>query len=346
MSSQQFERSKLTAFGDAAAGHEGVLTDESGGVVVKPCTPAELAFYEETNAHHPDFAALIPTYMGTLQLGKTEQLEQTIQAVQSSGSGPPIVLPPATEITSAQRNVDLTPATVTLKGKAIDTETAIVLQNVAAGFVKPNILDVKLGKRLWDDNAPEAKRQKLDKVADETTSGSMGFRVAGMKVWKGQDYQTYDKFYGRELKPENVKKAFQEFFDHTGDNPDNESFADVFPGALEAVEEIERVVSHQESRMYSASLLFVYEGDRAARRKAIESFQKAQGLQKSDGSPTDSALAGGDVQEDDEEDEQELKLFDVRMIDFAHATWIPGAGPDENMLRGIRSVLQVMQTIA
>ncbi|PNS18644.1 Inositol polyphosphate multikinase [Sphaceloma murrayae] len=338
-----FKGARLTAFNDAAAGHEGVLTDESGGVVVKPCVPAELAFYEETNAHHLDFAALIPTYMGTLQLGKSKQLEDTIATVQASGSSQPILLPSPPGATSAQRNVDLTPKTVTLRGKAIDTETAIVLQNVAAGFVKPNILDVKLGKRLWDDDAPEAKRQKLDKVAEETTSGSMGFRVAGMKVWRRNEYQTYDKFYGRGLNPGNVKQAFQEFFDHTGNDPDNQSFADIYPGALEAVQDIENVISQQESRMYSASLLFVYEGDREARRKAIEAMASAQDVPKPDRSPTDSAQDGEHV---DDEDEDGIKLFDVRVIDFAHATWTPGAGPDENMLHGIRSVLQVMQSIA
>ncbi|KAF4555444.1 Inositol polyphosphate kinase-like protein [Elsinoe fawcettii] len=343
MATQQYEGTKLTAFGDAAAGHDGVLTDESGGVVVKPCTAAELAFYEETNAHHADFAALIPTFMGTLQLGKSDQLEKTLAAT-ASGRPASIVLPPSTDITSAQRNVDLAPNSVALRGKALDTEIGIVLQNVAAGFVKPNILDVKLGKRLWDDDAPEAKRQKLDKVAQETTSGSMGFRVAGMKVWRGNDYQTYDKFYGRQLNPENVKQAFEEFFDHTGDSPDNQSFDDVYPGAIEAVEEVERVISAQESRMYSASLLFVYEGDRTARRNAIKSFKKAQGVSKTDGSPADSALEA--EEEDDDDDETEIKLFDVRVIDFAHATWTPGAGPDENMLHGIRSVLQVMKSIA
>ncbi|KAG8627746.1 hypothetical protein KVT40_003619 [Elsinoe batatas] len=345
MTSKQFAKTKLTAFGDAAAGHDGVLTDESGGVVVKPCTPAELAFYEETNARHPDFAALIPTFMGTLQLGKSEQLEQTIAAA-SSGRPPSVVLPPSTDITSAARNVDLAPNTVALKGKALDTEIGIVLQNVAAGFIKPNILDVKLGKRLWDDDAPEAKRQKLDKVAEETTSGSMGFRVAGMKVWTGNDYKTYDKFYGRQLKPDNVKEAFEEFFDHAGDSPDNESFEDVYPGAVEAVEEVERVISGQESRMYSASLLFVYEGDRAARRNAIQSVKKAQGIPNAGGSLVDSAHAAEDLHDEDDDDEEDVKLFDLRVIDFAHATWIPGAGPDENMLHGIRSVLKVMKSIA
>lgn len=70
-------------------------------------------------------------------------------------------------------------------GAKIKADTAVVLEDVAAGLYKPNILDVKIGARLWADDAPPAKRQKLDKVAKETTSGTLGFRIAGMKVWAG-----------------------------------------------------------------------------------------------------------------------------------------------------------------
>jgi hypothetical protein len=77
------------------------------------------------------------------------------------------------------------PSSSSAAAKKIVTDLAIVLENVAAGFVRPNIMDVKLGARLWDESAPPTKRARLDKVAAETTSSSLGFRIAGMRIWQG-----------------------------------------------------------------------------------------------------------------------------------------------------------------
>jgi 1D-myo-inositol-tetrakisphosphate 5-kinase/inositol-polyphosphate multikinase len=85
MPPKQFDASKLQSFGNAAAGQyvsmhshippasfpstiqiadfytsDGVLSDESGAVVVKPCTAAEISFYESVSASHPDLAPHLP----------------------------------------------------------------------------------------------------------------------------------------------------------------------------------------------------------------------------------------------------------------------------------------------
>ena len=49
---------------------------------------------------------------------------------------------------------------------------------------------------------------------------------------------------------------------------------------------------------------------------------------------------------DDESDEPDPKVHDVRLIDFAHAQWTPGQGPDENVLIGVRSVLKILNELA
>lgn len=357
MDKQRIETSKLLKFEDAAAGHDGVLTDETGSIVVKPCTVAEVAFYEETLARHTEFAALLPTFMGTLQLGKTAQFQHVLEGAELSISQPTIILP-------VENSEPAAPLKDALKGKPIETDLAIVLGNVAAGFVKPNILDVKLGRRLWDDDAIESKRQRLDKLAKQTTSASLGFRIAGMKTFSAGSYKVFDKFYGRSLTPATATEAFGELFDQRGDRPETFSFSQVLPGAIEALEEIERVISQQESRMYSSSLLFVYEGHREARRAAIEALEKAQGVRSYDFGSTDVGLKQSTshpnhpaegfklaveddyYDEDDDEDDDEFtrpKLFDVRIIDFAHARWAPGEGPDENMLCGIRAVIGILK---
>ena len=75
--------------------------------------------------------------------------------------------------------------------------------------------------------------------------------------------------------------------------------------------------------MYSASLLFVYEGDGRALDVAFAEEEENKEY----------------VLDEDEEDEREVnKPYELKLIDFAHADWTPGEGADENALQGVRSV--------
>ncbi|KAG9684530.1 SAICAR synthase-like protein, partial [Aureobasidium melanogenum] len=348
----------LVAFDNVAAGHDGVMSDESGSLVIKPCVAAEVEFYEVSNAEHPEFAQLMPTFMGSLQRGQSQELQNhlTTAAFHSTGNEA-IVLPAALEDESEVKDTkDLADPSNPLRGKKLDTGLAIVLENVLAGFKKPNFVDVKLGKRLWADDAPPAKRTKLDNVASQTTSGSLGFRIAGMKVWHPEgsgEYKVFDKFYGRNLTSVNVKDAFSTFLCLDQKTESSELLEDIISNIEEAVESIEQIIANQESRMYSASLLFVYEGDPHARKEALNSAIAQMAQHRDSDDVLVKSQAGKreedeevDEDDDDEEDEQAgPKLFDIKMIDFAHAEWTPGQGPDENMLVGIRSVRKVLKKL-
>jgi hypothetical protein len=43
-------------------------------------------------------------------------------------------------------------------------------------------MDVKIGRRLYDDDATIEKRQKMEQQTLMTTSGSVGLRICGLKV--------------------------------------------------------------------------------------------------------------------------------------------------------------------
>lgn len=58
----------------------------------------------------------------------------------------------------------------------------IVLENIAYPFIKPNILDIKLGTVLYDDDATPEKKERMDKTARETTSHETGVRLTGFQV--------------------------------------------------------------------------------------------------------------------------------------------------------------------
>jgi len=36
----------------------------------------------------------------------------------------------------------------------------------------------------------------------------------------------------------------------------------------------------------------------------------------------------------------------AKLIDFAHASWTPGQGPDENALQGVRNVLSILTDLS
>ena len=62
------------------------------------------------------------------------------------------------------------------------TTQSLVLENLSHSFLKPNILDVKLGTVLYDDSASADKRARMEKTARETTSLETGVRLTGFQV--------------------------------------------------------------------------------------------------------------------------------------------------------------------
>lgn len=326
-SEQTIDPSSLKSYSNAAAGHDGVLSDESGEMVVKPCVQAEIDFYQNTLAEHPDFAELMPTFMGTLTLGAPAQVPEQ-QVAQLAG-----------DATAEQDEKDKR-----LHGAKIATETAIVLENLTSGFQQPNVLDLKLGARLYADGTSEEKAARLDKVASETTSGSLNYRIAGMKVWDGKKFETYDKFYGRKFSAENVNGGFETFFASLF-TPDvnKEHAAQLLETILAEITKARHILERNESRMYSASVLIVYEGDVEALGPLMSGEKKKPRMEEK--APTSLEVEKSEAEEEEEEEEGPPPAFKVKLIDFAHAQWTPGKGKDENMIKGLKNIENQMDAL-
>lgn len=428
---------------------EGVRCHPSGSLIAKPCTYEEVAFYE-SSALHPALRNFMPTFIGTLS-SASQQSPLALAAVQESGAtllpGPqsqqasvpvaPIrhsavsVFPSPTASTATPVPPPSDLPWVPSNGKKIETGISIVLENVASGFTRPNVVDVKLGIRLWADDAPPAKRTKLDAVSRETTSGNLGFRIAGMKVWTGVDggaggehasqidpyetkhqgnvegarseavekdgYRRYDKWYGRSLTDKTVHEGFRTFLAGArGRNGNVDRSRLVARRLADELRRIQAALEAEESRMYSSSVLIVYEGDPDALERALQEEQKEQeqalqpqkgdendendeddeddedgdefaaentqdhlegrfGIVELNGIPRQAVNIeigpqlddlGEDDEDEDEDEEEPPKVHDLRLIDFAHASWTPGHGPDENVLHGVRSLIKIFDELA
>lgn len=62
-----------------------------------------------------------------------------------------------------------------------------MLENLAHPFFKPNILDIKLGTILYDQDASPEKVERMRKTAETTTSLKTGMRLTGFQVAAAAD---------------------------------------------------------------------------------------------------------------------------------------------------------------
>ncbi|KAI1052180.1 hypothetical protein LB506_003109 [Fusarium annulatum] len=371
-SKQMPDRKELRDYNYAVAGHAGTLCTPDGELFIKPCTQSEIDFYQSANRRHPEFADIMPLFMGSLLL--TDPTEKTIDeavagVISHAGdlktSKEEIVASVTEQVAHATATQQKEGAWVPAKDNKIKTDKAVVLDNATFGFKSPNILDVKLGVRLWADDAPQQKKQRFDKISAETTHGSLGFRIAGMRVYRGsedaseldvENYKIYDKDYGRTtVTQENVVDQFRKFIFNKSAGIDEDLGKAVCAAFIRDLQRVEEILSRHESRMYSSSLLFIFEGDGEALRSAIEENNALIDAEAGIGQAArttkrvDSGIALDDEDELDEDSDLETSLpqiYSLKLIDFAHAEWTPGQGPDENALTGVRSLLRIFQEMA
>ncbi|KAL2267165.1 hypothetical protein VTJ83DRAFT_4442 [Remersonia thermophila] len=382
----------LQPYNHAVAGHDGTLSDAGGELFVKPCVQQEIDFYEKTFAEHPEFAALMPMFLGTLALNDASTVETINEQLpgvadhMSQGLKEEAVRR-AKNVPAQDSPVDIDIAWKPNKSRRITTNQSIVLENSTYGFKKPNVLDAKLGQRLWADDAPEEKKKRFDEITRQTTNGSHGFRIAGMRVYKGSDnpdewdadgFKVFTKDYGRfHVNQNNLVQALAGFVFNERAGIDKDLGRAVAQAFLRDLRRVEEVLSKSETRMYSASLLFTFEGDGDALRAAIEEHNAiASGAESAGEGEGDVAavngaegkvlngstngpiegdrkvveLMGAPPSDGEEEDEDETtsmpRVYSLKLIDFAHASWVPGQGPDENSLFGVRSLIKIFEELA
>lgn len=393
-----------------------------GYLFFKPCTQTEIEFYQAARKY-PKFLEILPEFMGTLTLSDSTEITTAVDDISVINT----VVPEAVDKSTAASAAAAAPDTgdgVTWrpnKDKRIKTDQAIVLENLTHGYKKPNILDAKLGVRLWADDAPLQKRQRFDTISAETTHSQFGCRIAGMRIYLGsenkaeldkEDYKIYDRDYGRvAVNNGNFIDEVQRFVFNKLAGIDEELGKAVCKGFARELRMVEEVLAAHETRMYSSSILFIFEGDGKALEKAIErNNAMVDAINEGESEETDNEIEiievkvpeterydsgvgmlfpgdddgpdakrylngeGGSDENDkpngesdsgegrsigeegsnseegsDDEDAfgtEEPKVFTLKLIDCAHAKWVPGEGPDENTLMGVRSLRRIFEDLS
>lgn len=333
------ESSAPIAYTFQVGGHGRIQTIGDGALLLKPALPLELQFYQDSLGD-PALAPLrqwVPTYLGTLRLEG-----------QSTADG-----------------------LVSMEGiPEGEKELSLVIENAAHGFIKPNIIDIKLGTILWDEDAPPAKKERMQNTARRTTSGETGVRLTGFQVFGNTTPLPviFPKIYGKTIKVSELPAGVARFFPISGSTIDLSGaeaggpmdvglprmlLLPVLKSIRQSVQEIRDVISAIEMRMVGSSLLIIYEGDWDRAEMGVQWLAEQAANTTEDEETNGVGREFGEASEDEEEDEESDDESDdehggykspcvVKVIDFAHTRLKPGEGPDQGVLKGLETVLTLL----
>ena len=166
-------------FTTQVAGHLGQMTTtEDGSLLIKAALPREVAFYEalQHDKALEQLRVFTPQFLGTLRL------EGQVDPAQADSTAGIIVQPLEGEAPGTVKDMYFPSRRLLNNLVLIVSLQSIVLENLTYPFLKPNILDVKLGTILYDDTASPEKKARMERAAKETTSGVTGIRLTGFQV--------------------------------------------------------------------------------------------------------------------------------------------------------------------
>lgn len=321
------------------AGHDGAVTDEQNVIFAKKTTAQEFDFYEaimdcdrgrmekESDLGVGDLLTdWMPSFYGSLTKNADaldQQVEELVQGILEIRTADAVSL-------------------VVADGE----KKYLVLSNLYRGFESPSILDIKLGSVLTDEHATPEKAERLKKVSESTTSGSLSFRICGMKIYSetpdivlpeslselkqhvsfSDNYLCFNKQFGRGLCKGNVADAIKLFISYSVSPEIAKHYYAIYWKRLTL---LYNCLLDYEVRIISGSLLFILENDISE-----EDLECDQLVYEED-----------DDNDDNETDEDTCKISTLNLIDFAHAKLVPGQGPDENLLRGIENLKDIFEEL-
>uniref|UniRef100_A0A6B2LFF6 Kinase n=1 Tax=Arcella intermedia TaxID=1963864 RepID=A0A6B2LFF6_9EUKA len=139
----------------------------------------------------------------------------------------------------------------------IDGASWIVIDDLTHGKAKPCILDIKMGLQSFGEDAKPDKKEAMIAKDKLTTTVTLGQRITGFRTYKipSSDYHKLGKDVTKKIGTEDFKQHLQSFFDN-GEGLRK----DVVKVLLPQVKEFLAWQKSQSAiRVYSSSLLFVYD---------------------------------------------------------------------------------------
>lgn len=155
------------------------------------------------------------------------------------------------------QSTELTNCTAKYLGSAtIDGSAWLFLEDLTVGMTSPCIIDLKLGTRSFEVDAPPEKKHAQIEHMRNTTTASHAVRLVDARIRAGGvATHEWDRIQGHGLSPDELRDVLRTFLpgDRRGE----------FVAAVERIRLILKDVleSMSKMRLYSASVLGIYDGD-------------------------------------------------------------------------------------
>jgi hypothetical protein len=143
-------------------------------------------------------------------------------------------------------------------------DNCVIIEDITAGFTSPCLADFKVGKRHYDPDAPSDKVSGLIAKQKGSTTDSHGLRLIDGKIRKGGKVtKEWDRKVGLKFSESQLEAMIHEFIPP--------SLKDQFNRKLDALYDIynEHLEKNPGFRMYAASILIGYDGDKPTELRQV-----------------------------------------------------------------------------
>ena len=203
-----------------------------------------------------------------------------------------------------------------------DTGKCLVMENLTQDFLKPSVMDLKMGTRMYSDTASESKMLSQRRKSSRTTSSSLGVRFCGAIKYDvtTNDYKRTDKYAGRTPDLFTLTSLLQDFFSISASG---KILRHIIKCVIEELEKIKEILEQMDGyRLYSSSLLIIYDTIAETNTVHPEGHLNPQ---------------------------ISVPKVKVKIIDFANSA-LPGdkvahPGPDSGFLLGLHSLIKMLELL-
>jgi len=140
----------------------------------------------------------------------------------------------------------------------------VKLEDLTKPYSRASIMDIKMGVSTAGESDTDEKKEYRLKKDGATTSLSLGMRFAGLWIFdpESRQYVVKDKSWGKKLESKDFYSTLDLFISNQGANTIQKRI-ELLDKWLEQLSQIREWIEGPQAqfRMYSSSLLFIYEGD-------------------------------------------------------------------------------------
>jgi 1D-myo-inositol-tetrakisphosphate 5-kinase/inositol-polyphosphate multikinase len=149
------------------------------------------------------------------------------------------------------------------------------------------------------------------------------------------------KAYGKSIKAADLPDGAARFFPTPSETSTQglppKLLLPILRGVRVNIAEIRDALARVELRMVGGSVLVIYEADWERAEEGLKQLEEGDADEEDDDEDEDGEEEAGEGSE-----KKKSRPYLAKLIDFAHTRMAPGEGPDEGVLKGLDTVLSLL----